>query len=84
MFAHRSVIELIVLVFTLVAGLLLLGLGTTVAVVEIRDPAADTGVAVQALASAISAIIGALLGLLAGKSEALNGSTGRHREPEPE
>lgn len=71
MFANRSVIEMMVLVFTVIVGLSLLGLGATIAVVEIRDPTTDTSVAVGALSSVLSAIVGALLGLLAGRSESL-------------
>ena len=69
MFQHRSAIEVIVLVFTAVVGFSLLGLGATIAIVEIRDPTTDTSTAVAALASTLSGIIGALLGLLAGRAE---------------
>jgi hypothetical protein len=68
-FANRSAIEVIVLVFTAVVGFSLLGLGATIAIVEIRDPTTDTSTAVAALASTLSGIIGALLGLLAGRAE---------------
>jgi hypothetical protein len=73
MFRNRSVVEIIVLTFTLVVGISLLGLGAVIAVIEINNPATDTSAAVQALAAVLSAIVGALLGLLAGKAERLSG-----------
>jgi hypothetical protein len=68
-FANRSVIEVMVLVFTIVVGFSLLLIGATIALAELRDPTVDTTSAVQALLSILSGIVGALLGLLAGKSE---------------
>ena len=79
MFAGRSVIEVIVLTFTLVAGLSLILLGVTIAIIEIKDPQADTSAAVETLTSVVSAIIGALLGLLAGRAEAAR-TLARHEE----
>ena len=71
MFANRSVVELMVIVFTgLVAMAVVVGT-VTVLIVEIRDPAADTSQITDALSSIITGILGALLGLLAGKSEAI-------------
>ena len=84
MFRNRSVIEIIVLMFTLVVGASLLGLGGIIAIIEIRDPATDTSAAVQSLVSVLSGIIGALLGLLAGKAERLSSLTSRPEERERE
>jgi len=80
MFRNRSVIEIIVLMFTLVVGASLLGLGGIIAIIEIRDPTTDTSAAVQSLVSVLSGIIGALLGLLAGKAERLSGLAARPEE----
>jgi len=84
MFRNRSVVEIIVLTFTLVVGASLLGLGGIIAINEIRDPATDTSAAVQSLVSVLSGIIGALLGLLAGKAERLSSLTSRPEERERE
>jgi|NitcycUWRROWE15D_1032933.scaffolds.fasta_scaffold00091_1 hypothetical protein len=84
MFRNRSVVEIIVLTFTLVVGASLLGLGGIIAIIEIRDPATDTSAAVQSLVSVLSGIIGALLGLLAGKAERLSSLTSRPEERERE
>jgi hypothetical protein len=69
MFRNRSVIELMVIVFTLVVSFALLATAAFIAVVEIRDPTVDTDQAVDGLFSAITVIVGALLGLLVGRSE---------------
>ena len=66
----RSVIEILVLALTFVVAFSILAIGATVAIVEIRDPEADTSSVVQALLSLISGIMGALLGLIAGRSTA--------------
>jgi hypothetical protein len=58
-----------VITFTIVVSLSLMFTGAMVAVVEIRDPEADTSNAVDVLFTSITIILGALLGLLAGKSE---------------
>jgi len=84
MFRNRSVVEIIVLTFTLVVGASLLGLGGIIAIIEIRDPATDTSAAVQSLVSVLSGIIGALVGLLAGKAERLSSLTSRPEERERE
>ena len=84
MFRNRSVVEIIVLTFTLVVGASLLGLGGIIAIIEIRDPATDTSAAVQSWVSVLSGIIGALLGLLAGKAERLSSLTSRPEERERE
>ena len=71
MFANRSVVEIMVLVFTLIIGVTVIGTGLAVAVVEIMDPTVDTSRIVDSLTSIITGILGALLGLLAGKSESM-------------
>jgi uncharacterized metal-binding protein len=73
MFRNRSVVEIMVLVFTLVIASAIIMVGATVAWIEIKEPARDTTSAVQALFSLMSGIVGALLGLLAGKSESVSG-----------
>ena len=73
MFSNRSVVELMVLGFTLIIVVSVLITGLWVAIVEIRDPTVDTSRVVTALTSIITAILGALLGLLAGRSESLRG-----------
>jgi len=64
----RSVIELLVLALTFVVGATIVGAGVTIAIVEIRDPEADSSAAANVLINLISTILGALLGLLAGRS----------------
>ena len=64
----RSVIEVMVLSFTFLVGFVLVSTAVTVAVIEIRNPTADTATIVQSLISLISGILGALLGLIAGKT----------------
>lgn len=65
---NRSVIELMVLILTLVVGLSMIGFGLTLAIIEIRDPEADTSTAGSVLVNLISTTLGALLGLIAGRS----------------
>ena len=74
MFKGRSVIEIMVLSFTFVVALSILGLGFLIIYVELKNPAADTGLIANTLMSLISGILGALLGLIAGKSSAVTGS----------
>ena len=64
----RSVIEIMVLVFTTVVGAIIFLLSGTVVYVEVSNPDADTGIIANTLMSLISAILGALLGLIAGRS----------------
>lgn len=68
MFKGRSVIEIMVLVFTLVVAFAICGLGVLVLLVESRHPEADTGVISNTLSTLVSGILGALLGVLAGRS----------------
>jgi hypothetical protein len=69
-----------VIVFTLVISLSVIGTGLTVTIVKIKDPNADVSVAVSSLTSVIASILAALLGLVAGKSEALNSTQKRPDE----
>ena len=66
-----------VVVFTIVIAVAVLGTGFTVTLVKIRDPTADVSTAVSSLTSVVASILAALLGLVAGKSEALNNVTSR-------
>ena len=65
---NRSVIEVMILVFTFVVGFMIVGLSVLILIVEVREPAADTGIIANTLMSLVSGILGALLGLIAGKS----------------
>ena len=65
---NRSVIEIMILVFTGVVAFMIVGMGILVLLVELRNPEADTGIIANTLMSLVSGILGALLGLIAGKS----------------
>lgn len=71
MFKSRSVIEIMVLVFTGVVAFFLIGLGIMVVLVEINNPETDTSLVANTLMSLVSGILGALLGLIAGKADAM-------------
>jgi hypothetical protein len=71
----RSVIELMVLTFTFVVAISILGLGFLIIWAEVNNPEADTGLIANTLMSLISGILGALLGLIAGKASAVGGSS---------
>ena len=73
MFKGRSVIEIMVLVFTGIVAFTLVGLAIIIMVVEVRHPEADTALLVNTMMSLVSGILGALLGLIAGKSNSGNG-----------
>ena len=75
---NRSVIEIMVLLFTFIVGFSIVATGATVAIIEIRNPETDTDSIVNAMLSIISGILGALLGLIAGKSE---GAADLHARP---
>jgi hypothetical protein len=70
MLKNRSVIEIMVLVFTFIVGFFIVGLSVIILIVELKNPDADTGIIANTLASLVSGILGALLGLIAGKSSA--------------
>lgn len=80
---HRSVIELMVLIFTLVVAFAIIASGATIAIIEIRDPEADTSSATDVLFTAINIIIGALLGMLTVKGSASTELNVRPGEEEP-
>lgn len=67
---NRSVIEIMVLIFTLVVAFSLLAFGFTISIIEIKDPSANTDKAAGILFTAINIIIGALLGMLTVKGTA--------------
>jgi hypothetical protein len=68
----RSVIEIMVLVFTFVVAFAILATGLLISVIEVRDPTADTSSLVRTLSTIITLILGALLGMLAGKTDVIN------------
>jgi hypothetical protein len=70
MFKGRSVIEIMVLWFTFIVGFIFLATGMTIAIVEIRDPGANTQGATDTLFTAITIVLGALLGMLSVKGAA--------------
>jgi hypothetical protein len=65
---NRSVVEVMVLVFTFTVAFMIVGMSVLILVVETRNPEADTGIIANTLMSLVSGILGALLGLIAGKS----------------
>ena len=69
---NRSAVELLTLGLAFVIGLAVLGLGAAIVVVEIWNPEADTGPAINVLGTLVSAIFGALLGLIARGSDTLS------------
>ena len=69
MFKNRSVIEIMIMIFTFTVGFMIVGLSIMILVVELKNPAADTGIIANTLMSLVSGILGALLGLIAGKSQ---------------
>jgi hypothetical protein len=72
LFANRSVVEIMTLVFVfLIAFVVVLG-ASLVAIAELLDPTVDTSAVVDGLTGIITGILGALLGLLAGKADAVN------------
>jgi uncharacterized membrane protein len=56
-----------ILTFTFVVGFMIVGLSVLILIVEVKNPAADTGIIANTLMSLVSGILGALLGLIAGK-----------------
>ena len=69
---NRSAVELLTLGLAAVVGVAVLGLGAAIVVVEIANPEADTGAALNVLGTLVSAIFGALLGLIARGSATLS------------
>ncbi|HSX22686.1 MAG TPA: hypothetical protein VLE97_07950 [Gaiellaceae bacterium] len=75
---RRSVVEVMVLTFTAVVAISMLGLSFTIVYVKVRYPDADVDRLSASLSSLLSAIVGALLGLLAGRSRQLNDALHGH------
>ena len=50
--------------FTFVVAFMLMGVGTMIIVVEMRNPQADTALVASTLMNIVSGIVGALLGLM--------------------
>ena len=74
-----------VLSFTFVVGLSILGLGFLIIYAEINNPETDTSLIANTLMSLISGILGALLGLIAGKSSSVSGGgSDLHTRPDGE
>jgi len=81
-FKHRSVIEVMVLVFVFIVAFTLVGLGVIILVVEIKHPEADTALLVNTMMSLVSGILGALLGLIAGQSKDKEGGPDLGKRPD--
>jgi len=82
---NRSVIEIMVIVFTFIVAFMITGLGVMIILVEFIHPESDTGLIANTLMSLVSGILGALLGLIAGKSSAVSGSADDlHNRPDGE
>lgn len=67
MFKGRSVVEIMILVFTIAVAWTIMATGVAVIVIHILKPHVNTERAVDAIFSFVSAILGALLGLIAGR-----------------
>lgn len=61
---NRSVIEIMVLAFTFIVGVVMIMTAVMVCVIKINDPEANVDRAINVLYTAITIIIGALLGML--------------------
>jgi cytochrome c biogenesis protein CcdA len=83
MFKGRSVIEIMVLLFTIIVGFVIVFMGITISVIKITHPDVNTDRATDALFSAITLILGALLGMLTVKGSARTELDKRPDEPEP-
>jgi len=73
--------EIIVLSFTLIIAVVLIGLSAALIFIEVRDPETDTSLLTSTLTSLISAILGALFGMMIGKNDKINR---RPNDPEEE
>jgi ABC-type nickel/cobalt efflux system permease component RcnA len=67
MFKNRSVVDTMILVFTVAVAWTIMATGVAIIVIQIVKPHANTDRATDAIFSLVSAILGALLGLIAGK-----------------
>jgi cytochrome c biogenesis factor len=72
LFGNRSVIELMVLLFTGVVVLVIVITTLGVVITELRDPTVDTAVGVDFLVRTTTTLLAALFGLLAGQNQALD------------
>ena len=69
---NRSAVEIIVITFTFVVAIVLVGLSVGLIFVEIRDPETDSTVLTSTLMSLVSAILGTLFGMLISKGDKIN------------
>lgn len=76
---NRSVVEIMVIVFTGLVAFAIVLMACAAAYVEVKDPRADTRAVVQSLFALISAILGALLGVVAGRASK---SSDLHKRPD--
>jgi hypothetical protein len=67
MFKNRSVVDTMILVFTLAVAWTIMTTGVAIVIIQIVKPHANTDRAVDAIFGLVSAILGALLGLIAGR-----------------
>jgi len=67
MFKNRSVVDTMILVFTVAVAWTIMATGVAIIVIQIVKPHANTDRATDAIFGLVSAILGALLGLIAGK-----------------
>jgi hypothetical protein len=81
---NRSVIEIMVMIFTFCVSFCLFGFTAAIAIIKIKDPDADIDSAVDVIFTAINIIIGALLGMLTVKGSANTELTKRPEEKELE
>jgi hypothetical protein len=79
---NRSVIEIMILMFTFIIGFTIVGLSVLILIIEVKNPAADTGIMANTIMSLVSGILGALLGLIAGKSASATGQNELHTRPD--
>jgi hypothetical protein len=69
--ADRSTTDLLILMIAGTICFAVLSAGAAVAVVEIRDPDADTSTAANAISDILNTLIGLLAGFLAGRTQSL-------------
>lgn len=83
MFKNRSVIEIMVLWFTFIVGLILIMSASMIAWIKIHDHDANLDRSINVLYTTITIIIGALLGMLTVKGAARADLDMRPDEKEP-
>ena len=80
---NRSVVELMVMMFACIIAIVILGLGTVIVFLEVRDPETDTALLSHTLMGLVSGILGALLGLVAGRGSVNGGGNADlHKRPD--